>query len=543
MLYSKKDFQECLVRMLQPLKECFTEGRAGVCCGATGAIYDKKTALLEAFARPLWGLAPFWGGGGSGESFDGLYQEGIINGTDPDHPEYWGKIEDFDQKLVETAAIGLALILAPHKVWEPLSELQKKRFADWLLQVNRVKCPDNNWNFFIILVNLGLKNVGAVYDREKIKIAVEHINSFYKGNGWYSDGATSQADYYIAFAMHFYGLIYAKVMEKEDKEQSDIFKKRAELFAVDFIYWFAEDGSALAFGRSLTYRFAQCSFWCACIFAEITPFPMGIMKGIICRNLRWWLQKPIFDNGGVLSIGYAYPNLNMSEEYNAPGSPYWALKAFLILALEDEHEFFKVKELPLPPLDTLHVVSEANMVIQRINGYVIALTSGQWVEWNMMHKAEKYSKFAYSSKYAFCIPRTYCKPDGAGTDSMLFFWKDNMCHVRGKCLDSCIFKDGTVYSKWSPYKGMMVETFLIPTPTGHMRRHVIESEECCVAYDCAFAADGEEGAISGNGGEKVSIDCVPNVSLMFPKTTMKAVQYNIKKGKNFLETIVHYPIL
>lgn len=36
-------------------------------------------------------------------------------------------------------------------------------------------------------------------------------------------------------------------------------------FAKQFIYWFDEEGEAIPFGRSLTYRFSQVSFLvCAC---------------------------------------------------------------------------------------------------------------------------------------------------------------------------------------------------------------------------------------------------------------------------------------
>ena len=59
------------------------------------------------------------------------------------------------------------------------------------------------------------------------------------------------------------------------------------------------------------------------------------MKGIIVRNLNWWLARPIFDRDGVLTIGYGYPQQYMAEQYNAPGSPYWGLKVFLLLALPD----------------------------------------------------------------------------------------------------------------------------------------------------------------------------------------------------------------
>ena len=49
--------------------------------------------------------------------------------------------------------------------------------------------------------------------------------------------------------------------------------------------------------------------------------PMGQLKALVLGNLRYWGSQPIFDRGGILTIGYQYPNLIMSERYNAPGSP------------------------------------------------------------------------------------------------------------------------------------------------------------------------------------------------------------------------------
>ncbi len=542
MLSSKKDFQDCLEEIIRPLENYFIESKAGIKCGATGVQYGEETALLEAFARLLWGLAPLWAGKGDIKGFEEIYLEGIINGTDPNHKDYWGSLNDNKQRLVETAPIGLALMLAPEKIWYPLTKEQKENLRKWISEEVILK-NSGNWLFFSVLVNIGLKNVGEEYDRQQIEEHLKRIDGFYVGGGWYTDGPSKRKDYYIPFAMHFYGLIYAKVMEKEDPERSRVFKERAKLFAKDFIYYFADNGASVAFGRSLTYRFAQVCFWSACIFAGIEPFPMGVMKGIISRHLEYWLNQPIFDNGGILTVGYAYPNLNMSEGYNAFGSPYWALKAFLILALDDDHEFFKAEPLPLPELDSLHVMKEAEMVIQRIGGYVTLLPVGQSVEWLMVHKAERYSKFAYTSEYGFSVPRSYDMIDSAGTDSMLTFIKDGICRVRNECKEYHVEDDGTVYSKWSPYNGIDVETYIIPTPTGHIRKHIIESTEDVIAYDCAFATPDEDGTISGDG-ENVVITCVPNTNLIYSNpTTMKAIKYELKKGKTAIETIVDYPVI
>ena len=135
----------------------------------------------------------------------------------------------------------------------------------------------------------------------------------YKRQGWYSDGPNGQKDYYISFAIHFYSLVYAMTMEDDDPERCAKYRSRAEIFAHDFIYWFADDGEALPYGRSLTYRFAQLAFWSACVVSGVLPFEEGIIKGIIERGLGKWLDNPdIFDNGGILTIGYKYPSLHMA---------------------------------------------------------------------------------------------------------------------------------------------------------------------------------------------------------------------------------------
>ncbi len=68
--------------------------------------------------------------------------------------------------------------------------------------------------------------------------------------------------------------IYATFMQDEDPEWAQRFKERAILFAQDFVYYFDEDGEALPYGRSLTYRFAQRAFsrhW----FCRCRSDPMG----------------------------------------------------------------------------------------------------------------------------------------------------------------------------------------------------------------------------------------------------------------------------
>lgn len=242
---------------------------------------------MEGFSRVLWGLASYWAGGGKDESLLSVYQKGLAAGTDPEAPSYWGDLHNKDQRMVEMAAISYGILLIPEKLWEPLSEVSKDHLADWLYQINLYSQADNNWHYFKVIANLALKSVGKKWNQDEVKKAMDSYESFYLGNGWYSDGKRPQKDY--------------------------------------------------------------------------------------------WMKQPIFDNGGILTVGYTYPNLFMSETYNAPGSPYWALKAFVFLALPDDHPFWQADEAPFPSLEPVHCIRECDMLICHRSHEAVALTAGQGI--------------------------------------------------------------------------------------------------------------------------------------------------------------------
>ena len=69
-------------------------------------------------------------------------------------------------------------------------------------------------------------------------------------------------DYYAtSFAIPFYSLIYAHFSTETDPVRSEKFKARALQNISEVIHLFAPDGNAIAFGRSMTYRFAVSCFF------------------------------------------------------------------------------------------------------------------------------------------------------------------------------------------------------------------------------------------------------------------------------------------
>ena len=553
-LSTKQDFQALMHLFLDPLKPYYSAGGARLHLGDTGVTYGQAAIELEAFSRPLWALVPFWMGGGSDPEFEAIYRRGLAAGSDPENPEYWGSCKDYDQCFVEMAAIACGLLNAPDKLWDPLSGAEKQNLARWLDQINHHQIPECNWQFFMILVNLALKKCGMPYDAENMARGLARIDSYYSGDGWSTDGASPQKDYYIPWAIQYYGVLYAKFAADTDPERAALYRSRAELFARQFIYWFDENGAALPYGRSLTYRFAQNCFWAACVWAGLEPFPLGVMKGLIVRNFNWWLDQKMFDRDGILTIGYCYPQMYMAERYNAPGSPYWGMKSFILLALPDSHPFWSAEAEPMPALDALKPMPHANMLVARTKGRVTAYAAGVNEGHGHGQFPEKYAKFAYDTRFGFCASRSREVIWQAAPDSMLAFVIDDNVFVRKVSLSHEIRADRVV-SKWSPFPGITVTTTVLPTADGHIRRHEIESAYPCEAYDCGFAvpnfapgyvestaggaATARNAAVSctvSGSGEGTVIKCDPNVSLYSTNVCIPAVRYAIPEGRTVIET-------
>lgn len=209
-----------MLSILNPLKPYYSEEKARLTLGVTMAHYDIGATWMEAFSRPLWGLVPFWAGGGKEPEFEEIYRKGLTAGTDEKNPEYWGECTSFDQRFVEMAAISYGIMFAPEVVWDPLTEEQKENLCNYLNKINEHPLPVCNWILFAVLVNIAMKKVGRRYSPEMLEEYLEGLETFYLGEGWYQDGDSGQKDYYISFAIHFYSLIYAVIMEKDDPERA-----------------------------------------------------------------------------------------------------------------------------------------------------------------------------------------------------------------------------------------------------------------------------------------------------------------------------------
>jgi hypothetical protein len=491
---TRADLQAYIRELADPLAPYASPGGARIRLGVNVAHHDDTAADLEGYARPLWGLAPLAAGGGDFAHWD-VWARGLAAGTDPDHPEYWGAPEGMDQRTVESAAVGFALALAPERFWDPLTGKERDRAGAWLARFIEARTPENNWNFFPVMASLGLDRVGYGHDRGARHARLDRLETYALADGWYGDGATEQRDYYIPWAMHFYGLIYAALAGAEDPARAERFRQRAAEFAVGFRHWFAADGSAVPFGRSLTYRFAQGSFWGALPYAGVDAVPYGEVKGLLLRHLRWWRARaPETSPGGLLSVGYGYPQPAVAEQYNGPASPYWALKAFLPLALPASHPFWTAAETGSPVLPPVLAQPEAGAVLMRSGGDVTMLSGRQHNSWARGGPA-KYAKFAYSTRFGFSLPVGELGLVHGAYDSMLAV-SDDGAHfrVRERPVDpEVIVADGTVWSVWRPWPDVEITSWLTAAPPWHLRTHHIVTGRTLHTAEAGFALDRDGG--------------------------------------------------
>jgi hypothetical protein len=564
-LVTKADVRRAVVDLVEPVVAHLSPGGARARLGTFGAHFAPRVAELEGYARPLWGIVPLVAGGGTFDHWD-RWVDGLAHGTDPGSDEYWGPcVEDVDQRMVEMAAIGFALAFVPEQLWDPLTGRQRDHVVEWLLGIERREPAQNNWQFFRLLVQMGLERVGVTFDHDAQARSVELLDSFAIDDGWYTDGTGGNIDWYVPFAFHTYGLVLA-ASGLGDRNAAARYAERARAFAPQIRHWFAADGGALPFGRSLTYRMAQGSVWGALALADIDALDWAEVRGLALRNLRWWSERPISDRDGVVSVGYGYDNRRMAESYNSAGSPYWCMKAFTMLAAPDDHPFWTVEE---------SASSAPATVSQRTPGMVLGHDDGQVVGlfaqppgWSFVEQADaKYQKFAYSSRFGFSGDFTMY---GLGaTDSMLAV-TDRSTGVRrvreGVRLSEVA--DGVALTRWSPMPGVRIDTALGGGAPWHVRVHRVETDRELLFTETGFAVpwepDGfappaleepERGvaAMTTTAGTSIVVDRLqrggstrhaelvalsPNANVMHPHTVVPALIATVPAGCHWLACAV-----
>lgn len=315
---------------------------------------NKEVAYMEAFGRLIPGLAPFLAlpvdNSAEGTVRKRLLvqvQQSLAHAVDPNSPDYlyWGSTKTA-QPLVDAAYIAQALLTAPAVLWEPLDPITKQRYIYEFKTIRQIKPFNNNWVLFAATIESFLLSIGEDIDAARIDTAIDKINKWYVGDGWYSDGDKFHFDHYNGFVIHNMLVEVLKVNTakgRRDTKEYDIAYKRMQRYASFQERYISPEGTFLAVGRSSTYRVGAFQPLVKLALddalpEEIKPAQVRCALTAVMKNM---FIPSTFTNGDWLTLGLVgSKQKDIADYYSNTGSMYITSLVFLPLGLPDTHEFW-----------------------------------------------------------------------------------------------------------------------------------------------------------------------------------------------------------
>lgn len=351
--------------------------------GRTGG-YGRDVDGLEGFARTFMLAAFRLAGEGGHDPHDlaGRYAAGFAAGTDPSSPRRWTRPDEHGQAKVEAAALAIGLDMTRPWIWDRMTPAVQQQVVDYLATVVGGEYPQTNWVWFRIVVETFLRSVGGPWSVEDVESDLAAHDGFVREGGWYADGAERSFDHYTGWALHLYPVLWARMAPEDplvvarrprlDAHLDDYLEQAATLVGAD--------GAPLFQGRSLVYRFAAAApFWAGAL-AGSTALSPGQLRRAASGVVRHFTEHGVPDERGLLTLGWhgAWPDL--AQHYSGTGSPYWASKGLLGLALPADHPVWTAVEEPLPVEqgDVLAVAAAPGWLVSgtRDDGIVRAVNHG-----------------------------------------------------------------------------------------------------------------------------------------------------------------------
>ncbi|QAY60248.1 DUF2264 domain-containing protein [Microbacterium protaetiae] len=320
--------------------------------GAEGG-YGHDVDGLEGFARTFL-LAGFRIAGERGAGVDELidfYSRGIAAGVDPSNPERWVRMTEHAQAKVEAASIALILDMTRPWIWDRLGATTQQRVIDYLAPVvGDDTYPPTNWLWFRVVVQTFLRSVGGPWSPDDIAADLALHDRLQRADGWISDGPEQAYDHYVGWALHLYPVLWSRMQGAAELAAGRTARDVAALdrYLLDATALVGGDGSPLVQGRSLIYRFAAAAPFWAGVFAEVPSTSAGMLRHAANRIVAHFADHGVPDGDGLLTMGWHHQWRRLAQGYSGPGSPYWAAKGLLGIALPADHPVWSAPAEPLP---------------------------------------------------------------------------------------------------------------------------------------------------------------------------------------------------
>jgi hypothetical protein len=314
---------------------------------------NKDVAYLETFGRLIAGIAPFLALPDDATAESRIRerlrlqtQQSLAHAVDPNSPDYLFRNTKTPQTLVDAAYLAQALLAAPTVLWEPLDTTTKKRFIQEFVNTRQLKPFNSNWLLFAATIESFLLNIGENVDETRIDNAIEKINEWYVGDGWYSDGEKFHFDHYNGYVIHPMLVEVLKVnvaKGRRDAREYAIAYKRMQRYGSFQERYISPEGTYLVVGRSSTYRVGAFQPLVKLALdkslpEDIKPAQVRCALTAVMKNM---FIPSTFRKGDWLTMGLVGDKQEkLADYYSNTGSMYITSLVFLPLGLPATDEFW-----------------------------------------------------------------------------------------------------------------------------------------------------------------------------------------------------------
>jgi len=406
--WSREQWAGLADAMLASVRPYASPGHARITLPGAEGGYGRAIDGLEGFARTFL-LAGFRLTGECGRDPSNLaewYAAGIAEGTDPSSPNRWVRLDEHGQAKVEAASIALILDMTRPWIWDRLTPRVQRNVIEYLSPaVGDSTYPRTNWLWFRLVVQTFLRSVGGPWSAADMAEDLALHDSFLRPDGWLADGEERSYDHYVGWALHLYPVLWARMTGAAEVAAPRRARDTAQLdrFLRDAVALVGADGSPLIEGRSLVYRFAAAApFWVGAM-AEVPSVSPGQLRRAASGVVGHFAARGAFDDRGLLTLGWFGPWPKLAQSYSGTGSPYWATKGMLGLALPADHPVWTAEEeeLPVERADTLVSVRAPGWLVSgtRRDGIVRVVNHGtdHAVEGDDTGDSPLYAQLGYST--------------------------------------------------------------------------------------------------------------------------------------------------
>lgn len=315
---------------------------------------ERKVAYMEAFGRLIAGLAPVVSLADDNtkeskvrQKWRTQIQQSMAHAVDPKSPDYlhWGDNKT-RQPLVDAAYIAQALLTAPDALWTPLDKATKERVIYEFKKIRQIVPYNNNWVLFAATIESFLLFAGEEIDASRIDPAIDAINKWYVGDGWYKDGEKFHFDHYNGYVIHPMMTEVLRVNVARGRKDRGLYEtayKRMQRYAVQQERFISPEGTYPVVGRSSTYRAG--AFQPLAKIALDDKLPPEIapaqVRSALTAVLKRLFVDSTFTKEGWLTLGLVGAAQSaITDAYTNTGSLYITSLAFLPLGLPPSHKFW-----------------------------------------------------------------------------------------------------------------------------------------------------------------------------------------------------------